>query len=73
MSETITFERWEGNYPRLQCVWNDELRFFPSEDAARAWAKRQGFQAVFSGAPVEVGEPEWVSYQFLGITGMEDA
>ncbi|MCG5072260.1 hypothetical protein [Paraburkholderia tagetis] len=71
MSQTITFERWEGNHPRLQCVWNDELRFFPNEEAARAWAHRQGFRAVFP--ETAVAELRGVAYQFLGITGEEQA
>lgn len=51
MTQTLTFTRWEGNHPRLQCVWNDELRFFPDEDHARAWASRQGLRAVFECCP----------------------
>ena len=59
MTQTLTFERWEGNYPRLQCVWNDQLVFFPNEDAARAWASRQGLRAVF---PEEVPHPPLCMY-----------
>lgn len=47
MTQILHFDRWEGNYPRLQCVWNDELRFFPDEQSACRWARRQGLRAVF--------------------------
>ena len=43
----IHFTHWEGNHPRLYCIWCDELKFFPDESAARAWASRQGLRAVF--------------------------
>lgn len=62
----IHFTHWEGNHPRLQCVWNDELRFFPDEDHARAWASRQGLRAVFQ---EEVLHPPLYMY---GVTGLED-
>lgn len=43
----IHFERWEGNHPRLYCIWQDELKLFPSQEAATRWAHRQGLRAVF--------------------------
>lgn len=47
MTQTIHFEHWEGNHPRLYCIWQDELKLFPSQEAATRWAHRQGLRAVF--------------------------
>ena len=58
----IHFEAWTGHHPRLQCVWQDQLLFFPSEEAATAWARRQGLWAVF-----DTPEPRGIEYQFLDI------
>lgn len=66
---TLTFDRWTGDHPRLYCIWQDELRLFPDTEAAQRWARRQGLRAVFP----DTREPEGIAYQFLGLTGLEEA
>ena len=60
MSETLQFERWEGNHARLQCVWNDELRFSPTRITPEHGRIVRDYAQSFRRATMEILGPHWL-------------